>query len=235
MRISHHLFFFSWWWFVLLLLLLIASRIPVLDAQATTSSCAASTATPATTVHIVSTTQEAAKLGQDILLCPGLSFKAEWQGHVSIAQPFELANGTSLVITGSSNATIDGQGDVSLFVVNGSTLLVEGVVLSGGNGIVGGVVAAREGAKVTFLDCQVYGNNASSKGGMYVYAASGELLVRRYAAALLLHIHILNIIYIYTVCKFVRRRPCSQRNTTTNSRTDSTTTVVCRRVVRLNI
>lgn len=152
---SHRL---SWWWLVLLLLLFIGGRIPLCEAQATCES--------SNTVQTISTTQAATKLGQDILLCPGGSFTAEWQGSVSIAQPLELANGTSLVITGSSTATIDGQGEVPLFVVNGSTLLVEGVVLSEGNGVTGGVVAAREGAKVTFLDCIIHGNYASSKGGM---------------------------------------------------------------------
>lgn len=173
---SHHL---SWWWLVLLLLLFTRGRISLCEAQAT---CELST-TP--TVHTISTTQAATKLGQDILLCPGGSFAAEWQGSVSIAQPLELANGTSLVITGSSTATVDGQGEVPLFVVNGSTLLVDGVMLSAGYGTTGGVVSAREGATVTFLDCIVNGNKASSKGGMARRGIMNCWLLRRLLHGLL--------------------------------------------------
>ncbi|CAN0475645.1 unnamed protein product, partial [Ectocarpus sp. 12 AP-2014] len=56
--------------------------------------------------RVVSNTDEATLLGEDILDCPGASFEVEWMGHVRITQPLDVVAGTSLKITGS--ATFDG-------------------------------------------------------------------------------------------------------------------------------
>lgn len=116
---------------------------------------------------VVATPEDAMALSQNLTRCPGSEFNIEWEGTVSITEPMELSNGTSLRITGGGqySTVLEGAGGVPLFVVNASTLLLEGLVLTGGDGVFGGVVEARENASITFTDCDVFGNRASASGG----------------------------------------------------------------------
>lgn len=47
---------------------------------------------------VVSSTDAAAQLGEDLLLCPGATFEVKWQGHVQITQSLEVVDGTTLII-----------------------------------------------------------------------------------------------------------------------------------------
>lgn len=64
---------------------------------------------------------------------------------------------------------VDGNGNLSapMFFVEDaqSSLWLEGVSLTGGGGLCGGVVAAYQNASVTLVDCEVYGNAVSDVGG----------------------------------------------------------------------
>ncbi|CBJ31468.1 conserved unknown protein [Ectocarpus siliculosus] len=94
-------------------------------------------------------------------------------GHVRITQPLDVVAGTSLKITGSATFdganVVDGDGSLStpMFFVEDSqsSLWLEGVSLTGGGGLRGGVVAAYQNASVTLIDCEVYGNAVSNVGG----------------------------------------------------------------------
>lgn len=114
----------------------------------------------------VESSEDAAQLASDLQLCAGEDFDVAWRGAVTVSQSLELANGTSLTITGFEEAIADGGGSVSsIFVVDGADLHVKGMSLTGGGGVEGGVVRAQGGATVTLVDCDVYGNTVSAKGG----------------------------------------------------------------------
>lgn len=115
----------------------------------------------------VSTPEDAAQLGKQLLQCQGADFEVNWLGTVGLNQSLQLANDTSLKIVGAGTgpAVVDGGGLVRLFLVNGSSLHLEGLMLTQGYGEMGGVVAARDGSIVTFSNCDVYQNQASSGGG----------------------------------------------------------------------
>lgn len=115
----------------------------------------------------VSTTNEAAKLSRDLLLCHGGEFIVHWEGSVAIDQPLRVTEGTSLHITGSSDgAMIHGVGEVQIFEVNGtgSSLHLEKVALNGGLAELGGAISAR-GASITLRECELHDNEATVAGG----------------------------------------------------------------------
>lgn len=153
---------------LLLLLTLPCATICGAQDRQLATSCLSLTSRAALVQVVVSDTDGATLLGQELLRCPGFDFEVDWRGKIRIDQPLELANGTSLKITGSGNkdsSIVDGGGQSSLFFLNGSALLLDSVVLTGGDGIDGGVVEARDGASVEFNNCDVYLNKASSNGG----------------------------------------------------------------------
>ena len=116
---------------------------------------------------VVASADDALSLSQNLTRCPGADFEVEWHGSIVISETLELANGTSLKVTGGKHysSVVDGNGGLPLFVVNSSTLHLEGLALTGGDGVIGGVVAARGNASVTLTECDVFGNKVSSKGG----------------------------------------------------------------------
>lgn len=118
-----------------------------------------------TDARVVSTPQEASALTADLSLCPGLEFNVFWVGSAVLLEPMRLSNSTILRVTSLEASVLDG-GQQQLFVVSDSSVLVvEGMGLTGGLAENGAVVAASGGASVTFVDCDVYGNKASSNGG----------------------------------------------------------------------
>ena len=116
----------------------------------------------------VSSAEQAVQLAQDLLTCPGNDFEVTWHGTIAINRSLEVANGTSLKITGTgqqSQAIIKAGGIGPTFAVWSSNLRLDGLTITDAKGFEGGVVAARDGASVTFIDCNILGNTASSKGG----------------------------------------------------------------------
>ncbi|CAN0290922.1 unnamed protein product, partial [Laminaria digitata] len=97
--------------------------------------------------------------------------EVEWRGSVQISEPLTLSEDTSLKVVGSQGdtmmtaAAIDGHGLTALFELNKAFLRLEGLAVTGGSAVEGGAVSARGNALVTFVDCEVYENAATSKGG----------------------------------------------------------------------
>lgn len=137
------------------------------------SSCVATDGSLiSTTAVVVSTSNEATQLTNNLLRCPGAAFEVEWRGSVIISAPLTLSDGTSLKITGSRGgkttaaaATVHGDGLTALFELNGASLRLESLRLTRGNSPEGGAIAARGNSLVAFVECEVYENAASSKGG----------------------------------------------------------------------
>lgn len=141
-------------------------------SPSSSSTCVAADGSIITTSPvIVSTSNEAAQLTRNLLRCPGSTFEVEWRGSVSISEALTLPDGTALDIVGSQGgkpsaaAAVQGRGVTALFNLNGASLRLEGLTLTGGNSAEGGAVAARSNALVTFVDCEVYENVATSNGG----------------------------------------------------------------------
>lgn len=119
--------------------------------------------------RVVSTAVEASTLGEDLDRCKGLEFNVYWRGSILLGAPLELTNSTTLRVSGDSTETslVDGGDEVNLFVVSElSVLHLEGLGLTAGYGDNGGAVAAVGGASVTLVDCNIYGNRATSNGGV---------------------------------------------------------------------
>lgn len=117
--------------------------------------------------RVVSTPREASALTADLSQCPGLEFNVFWAESIALLEPMQLSNSTILRVTSLGASVLDG-GQQQLFVVSDKSVLrVEGMGLTGGQGENGAVVAASGGASVTFVDCDVYGNKASSNGGRH--------------------------------------------------------------------
>lgn len=136
-------------------------------AQDTTPQAAGCLATGTNNVGVSSIT-EASMLSLQLLECAGAEFVVDWQAVVAIDRPFQVSNGTSLILKGSSAANvIDGANEVQLFVVNGtgSSLSLENVELKQGQAFEGGAIRASH-ATVTLVDCAFVDNGASSRGGV---------------------------------------------------------------------
>ena len=109
----------------------------------------------------------------DALQCDGPGqFVVDWQGEIVLSRTVSVSNGSTLNVTGSSSATIDGGGAVRLFEVdNNSTIFLEGIKLSRGSALGGGggalYVAGNSEAEV--VNCSFIDNNASSSGGKDKY------------------------------------------------------------------
>lgn len=146
---------------LLLLALLLVSSISEIRAQGAMATSCVALATSS-----VESVDDAAQLRLDLLRCSGNSFEVEWRGSIRLDQPMKLMNGTSLRITGigKNSSAIDGNRAVQLFVVTGSGLHLESLALTGGEGVNGGVVAARDGSSIKLVDCDVYNNTANSGG-----------------------------------------------------------------------
>lgn len=143
------------------------NNVNVLASASSPSCVAADGSFISTTSVIISTANEATQLGQNLLKCPGSAFEVEWRGSVQLSQLLTVSDGTSLTIVGwgSTPAVIHGSGLTALFELNKSSLRLEGLSLTGGSAADGGAVAARGDALVTFVDCVLYENTATSTGG----------------------------------------------------------------------
>lgn len=146
-------------------------NVKALPPSSSPSCVAADGSIIATSAVIVSTSKEATQVTRNLLRCPGSTFEVEWRGSVPISEPLTLSHGTTLKIVGSQGgkasaaASVQGHGVTALFELNGASLRLEGLALTGGNAAEGGAVAARGNALVTFVDCEVYQNVATSNGG----------------------------------------------------------------------
>lgn len=116
----------------------------------------------------VSTPAEAYELAQ-ALRCSGLAhIHVDWNGRIELENSLALGNGSSLNITGSDGAIIDGADEVQLLTVNdGATLHMHNITLQQGRTIAyGGGVFANDSSLI-FNDCIFTGNIATYGGESY--------------------------------------------------------------------
>eukprot|EP00903_Cladosiphon_okamuranus_P014549 g13496.t1 len=106
--------------------------------------------------------------------CSGGLFEVEWRGTIIVDKPINVADGTSLTITGASGsmAAIDGSSSTRLFSVVNAALHLDGLNVSYGASTAGGAIAA-SGSTLTFNRTNFVGNTAIADGGaVYVSDAS---------------------------------------------------------------
>lgn len=105
--------------------------------------------------------------------CSGGEFEVEWRGHVVLDDPFYVADGTLLTVTGAgSSAVIDGNGTTRLFTVANASLALNSVQLRNGASLLGGAIAA-VGSSLTFNQTIFEDNSVGGEGGaLYVLHSS---------------------------------------------------------------
>jgi hypothetical protein len=102
----------------------------------------------------------AAGSGEEVMLCDGTHSAA-----VTTSVPLTLRS-----LNGAEHTTLDGGGSGTVITM-GDDLVLDGLTLTGGAGITGGAIDGSVGgtAALTVTDCLIYGNEASSGGGIYAY------------------------------------------------------------------
>ncbi|CAM9869075.1 unnamed protein product [Choristocarpus tenellus] len=118
----------------------------------------------------VQDTSEAWELSQ-ALACSDGHFNVTWIHRVALNQTISVTEGSSLSITGTGDAVIDGNFSNSLFSVIGigSRLRLENLSLLHGNSTIGGAVSAFNGSSVTAVDTSFQDNMAKfAAGAVYV-------------------------------------------------------------------
>lgn len=125
---------------------------------------------------VVEDTTSAAALAQAVN-CAGGMFKAEWRGLVLIDQEIHVSGGTVLNVTGvDSTAEIFGNSSHRLFtVVEGSSLNLDNVILSGGEATAGGAIAVSN-SRLTLGNVAFARNVADTFGGS-LYVVNGTTVL----------------------------------------------------------
>lgn len=100
------------------------------------------------------------------------TFDVTWTGTVPVTKVVEVSRQKQLTVTGSSQALGDSSSDVmdagnstGIFVVsNGSTLILNYMVLEGGISPAGAAIDARDYSSVRVLGCAFTNNDATTGG-----------------------------------------------------------------------
>ena len=128
---------------------------------------------PAGTMSIdVATTSELQTLMKTINCTGEGVFNVTWIGRVSLLETIEVRQNKRLTVTGStsaladfSTAVIDAGRTTGMFTVyDGSSLILNRLLLEGGTSANGAAVDARSSSSVSVDDC-VFTNNVATKGG----------------------------------------------------------------------
>ena len=124
----------------------------------------ASCPTPPRREWVVGDTAQARALVEAVQ-CPGGSFNVTWKGEVILDETIYVTDGTVLNVTnGDVNSSIVGDGKTRLFAVVNASLYLSNVVLSNGNAIFGGAIAASR-STLTLESVNFDGNKAIQGGG----------------------------------------------------------------------
>jgi predicted outer membrane repeat protein len=115
----------------------------------------------------IASPKDAAKLAA-AALCETAIIRAVWQGNVQLAETIVVGNGTSLTVTGASDATavIDGGSRVQLFDVSGQLTLVNVTLVNGYAADSGGAIYSRANTKLTISGCVFSGHQARYGGAV---------------------------------------------------------------------
>ena len=110
----------------------------------------------------------------DSARCVGGSFNVTWKGKVVVDETISIFEGTVLnVMGGDANTAIVGDGNNRLFAVINASLHLRNIIVSQGNAMYGGAIAATSGSRLSFSRV-VFSNNTASLGGGAIYLTNGS-------------------------------------------------------------
>lgn len=133
------------------------------------------------TVALTVTTPAELQSMLSVMNCTGKgTFDVVWTGTVPLLQVIEVSQTKQLTVTGSSGALADPLSDVmdagratGIFrVSNGSTLILNSMVLDGGTSLEGAAIDARDHSFVRVVGCTFTNNNATDGGEKLVGTAT---------------------------------------------------------------
>lgn len=114
---------------------------------------------------IVSAPDDADVLAESLMCAGSARVTVNWHGRVQLNRTVTIGNGSSLVITGSEEAVIDGYGAIPLLTVyDGATLELRNISLENGQADRGGALFAN-GSSIAIDNCNFSANNGTYGGG----------------------------------------------------------------------
>ena len=109
--------------------------------------------------------------------CSRRNFNVEWRGRVDVAMTIHVLDGTSVRITGISEAVADGRGTVPIFLVSNGYLYLNNIGIANGNGSEGGAILAVSRSELVIEGVTFTSNTAQSMGGAISARSSNATLV----------------------------------------------------------
>lgn len=143
-----------------------------LSRRTTAMSCSTSTLS---VPSVVEDTAGALQLSE-ALKCSSGVFDVEWVGSVTAEETIDVADGTTLSISGEADGSsiVNGDGKISLFEVDGGTLILSGLSVTNGTESYGGALYATD-STLKADNCTFSDNFASDYGGaMYLSSSTLE-------------------------------------------------------------
>lgn len=117
----------------------------------------------------VSTSADAYELAEALACVGSTHVTVDWHGRVELARTVAVGDGSSLNITGSETAVIDGGGAIQLLTVSeGATLNLRTISLENGQADRGGSVFAK-GSSITVVGSRFSGNKGTFGGGEFKF------------------------------------------------------------------
>lgn len=111
----------------------------------------------------VSTPAEATELAEAMNCTESSTFIVDWQGRVELVKTLILGNGSSLNVSGSEGAVIDGRGLIPLLKVSGGVVLsLDNITLENARG---GAISTTE-SSIVLRDC-ILSSNIAEGGGEF--------------------------------------------------------------------
>ena len=110
----------------------------------------------------------------DSVRCVGGSFNVTWKGKIVVDKTVSIFEGTVLnVMGGDADTTIVGDGNNRLFAVINASLHLRNIIVSQGNAMYGGAIAATSGSRLSFSRV-TFRDNIASIGGGAIYLTNGS-------------------------------------------------------------
>ena len=127
--------------------------------------------------RIVKNTSDAAMLA-DTILCSHGNFEVEWRGHVRVNTTILVVNRTNVRIFGNSDAIVDGEGTIQIFLVTNGSLHLSNLRIENGTGAKGGAIIAAAGSEV-HTENVIFSSNTAHYVGGAIYAHFSTLFLHR--------------------------------------------------------
>ena len=123
---------------------------------------------------VVNDTAAAKSLAEAILCSSGGNFEVEWTRHINVTKTIYVHNGTSLRITGTSDAVADGGGTVQGFIVSNGSLYLKSLDIVNANASSGGAIFVASESEL-FVEGVSFSSNTANEMGGAIYAASSNI------------------------------------------------------------